>query len=176
MAAPEGNRFAEGNEGGRPPVYQTTFVEQARKLCALGATDMELADFFGVARSTIYAWRNEHEEFSDAVIAGKDRADHRVERALFERAVGYTFESEKVFQHQGEIVRAPIREHVPPDAGAALNWLKNRQPDKWRDKQVVEHDGKVEVGANDALIRIFEGLDAAAASKSGSGEGPSGVD
>lgn len=141
MPAPEGNTYAEGNDGGRPPKYQAAFAEQARKLCALGATDMELADFFGVARQTIYAWRNEHEEFSDAVCAGKERADTRVERSLYERAVGYTFESEKVFQHQGEVIRAPIREHVPPDPSAALNWLKNRQPDQWRDKQVQEHVG-----------------------------------
>ena len=141
MAAPEGNQYALGNDGGRPPKYDPAFTEQARKLCSLGATDMELADFFGVARQTIYAWRNEHEEFSDAVCAGKERADSRVERSLFERAVGYTFESEKVFQHQGKIIRAPIREHVPPDPSAALNWLKNRQPDQWRDKQVQEHVG-----------------------------------
>lgn len=169
-----GNR--EKHPGGRPPKYQTAFAKQAEKLCALGATDMELADFFEVDTRTIYAWRNTHPEFSQAVIAGKEGADDRVERAFYNRAVGYTFESEKVFQFQGEIVRADTREHVPPDAGAALNWLKNRRPEKWRDKQVVEHDGKVQVGADDALTRIFAGLDAAAARKSGIGSGESGLD
>lgn len=130
---------------GRPPTYDPAFAAQAKKLCALGATDMELADFFGVATRTIYAWRNVHPEFSQASIAGKDAADDRVERALYGRAVGYTFESEKVFQFQGEIIRTDTREHVPPDPGAALHWLKNRRPDKWRDKQVVEHAGAVEV-------------------------------
>lgn len=128
---------------GRPSKYKPEYATQAAKLCQLGATDIELADFFEVKVSTIYEWRNVHPEFSEAVIAGKDNADTRVERAFFNRAVGYTFESEKIFQHQGEIIRTPVREHVPPDAGAALNWLKNRQPDKWRDKQEVEHSGKV---------------------------------
>lgn len=141
MPAPEGNDYAEGNDGGRPSKYAPEFAGQAKKLCAMGATDIELADFFGVSTSTIYAWRNAHEEFSEAVIAGKDAADDRVERAFYNRAVGYTFESEKVFQHQGEIIRAPTREHVAPDPGAALNWLKNRRPDRWRDKQVHEHAG-----------------------------------
>ena len=61
-------------------------------------------------------------------------ADDRVERSLYHRAVGYSFESEKIFHHQGEVVRVPIIEHVPPDVGAAMSWLKNRRPDKWRDK------------------------------------------
>ena len=76
--------------------------------------------------------------FSEAVIAGKDKADARVERALFGRAVGYTHESEKVFMNKGKIVRAKVTEHVPADTGAALNWLKNRKPDAWREKSEVE--------------------------------------
>ncbi len=128
---------------GRPTDYKDEFAAQAAKLCELGATDIELADFFDVSTSTIYLWRSKHEEFSEAVIAGKASADSRVERAFYNRAVGYTFESEKIFQANGEIIRAPTREHVPPDAGAALNWLKNRQPDKWRDKVEHEHKGEV---------------------------------
>ena len=100
--------------------------------------------------ATIYRWRNVHEQFCEAVRAGKERSDERVERALFNRAVGYSFESEKVFQHQGEIIRAPTVEHVPPDPGAAMNWLKNRNPDTWRDKQEIEHKGLSVTIAKDA--------------------------
>ncbi len=128
---------------GRPTDYKPEFVEQAKKLCALGATDYELADFFGVDTRTIYRWKNLHEEFCQALIAGKENADARVERALFNRAVGYTFESEKVFQFQGEVIRAPIAEHVPPDPSAAKLWLTNRKPEQWRDKQEHEHSGQV---------------------------------
>lgn len=128
---------------GRPTDYKPEYAEQAKKLCEIGATDIELADFFGVDVSTIYRWKHVHPEFCEAVCVGKDALDARVERSLYQRAVGYTFESEKVFNYQGEVVRAPIREHVPPDPSAALNWLKNRQPDKWRDKQDVEHSGGV---------------------------------
>lgn len=119
---------------GRPTAFKDGFVEQARKLCQMGATDIELADFFEVDVRTIYRWRNTNEEFCQAVCAGKDSADERVQRAFYQRAVGYTFESEKIFQHQGEIIRAPSREHVPPDPGAAFNWLKNRRGDDWREK------------------------------------------
>jgi len=130
---------------GRPKTYKADFAKQAQKLCAIGATDAELADFFEVDVRTIYRWKHEHEEFCQAVHVGKEVLDERVERSLYQRAVGYTFDSEKVFHFQGMITRAPTREHVPPDPGAALNWLKNRQPEKWRDKQDVEHSGGVTI-------------------------------
>jgi len=137
---------------GRPTSYRPEFATQAAKLCQFGATDIEMADFFEVSVSTLYLWKNLHEEFSEAVIAGKEKADERVQRALFNRAVGYTFESEKVFQFQGDIIRAPTREHVPPDPSAAMNWLKNRRPDEWRDKREHEVTGKD--GGPIAITRI----------------------
>lgn len=127
--------------GGRPPGYKAEFAEQARKLCELAATDADLADFFKVHTATIYRWANKYPEFCEALKVGKSVCDERVERSLYHRAVGYTFDSEKVFQFQGKIVRAAVREHVPPDTTAQIFWLKNRRKDRWRDRH--EH----EVGA-----------------------------
>ena len=128
---------------GRPSAYKPEFAEQAAKLCELGATDYELAKFFKVNTATIYRWRNSIPEFCKAVTCGKAMADARVERALYNRAVGYSFESEKVFQNRGKVVRAATVEHVPPDPAAAMNWLKNRKPENWRDKQEHEHRGQI---------------------------------
>lgn len=122
---------------GRPSSFKPEYVDQARKLCKLGATDVELADFFGVSVTTIKNWQSEHDEFLSALKAGKEQADDRVERSLYHRATGYTYDSEKVFQFQGEVIRAPIREHVPPDTTAAIFWLKNRRKAEWRDR--TEH-------------------------------------
>lgn len=144
---------------GRPSEYRDEYVEQAAKLCALGATDFELANFFQVHTATIYRWKNLYPEFCEAVIAGKEAADARVERSLYNRAVGYSFESEKVFQFQGEIIRAETVEHVPPDPSAALNWLKNRQPDKWRDKQEVQHSGGIDITRIELVAAGNDGQD-----------------
>ena len=35
--------------------------------------------------------------------------------------------------------------HIPPDTTAQIFWLKNRRPDRWRDKQQIEHSGTLEV-------------------------------
>lgn len=136
---------------GRPPTYKEEFVAQAKKLCALGATDMELADFFEVDVRTIYRWQHKHEKFCQAVTCGKDISDERVQRSLYNRAVGYTFDSVKIFMPSGaeKPVYAPFQEHVPPDPSAAMNWLKNRRPDTWRDKKDVD------VNLNDALAETL---------------------
>ena len=129
---------------GAPTAYRVEFAKQAEKLCTLGATDVDLADFFGVSDRTRYRWAAKHEDFCQALKAGKQTADLRVERALYHRAVGYSFDSEKVFQFQGTIVRAPMREHVPPDTTAGIFWLKNRRKEDWRDKIDHEHTGTVQ--------------------------------
>jgi len=124
---------------GRPTDYRTEYAEQARKLCRLGATDAELADFFEVSVKTIYNWRNTQEEFLQALHAGKDAADNRVERSLYQRAVGYEFDAVKIFMPAGadNPVYAPYREHVPPEFGSMKLWLCNRRGEEWRDK--IDH-------------------------------------
>ena len=122
-------------------MYKEEYVEQARKLCALGAKEIELADFFGVAISTLYEWRNSHPEFSEAIKIAKEEADNRVERSLFERATGYSYPSVKIFQYEGSPVEVPYREHVPPDPTAMIFWLKNRKPKEWRDRREQEITG-----------------------------------
>lgn len=125
---------------GRPTGFKPQFVEQARKLCELGATDEDVANFFDVSARTIYRWQTQYEEFCQALKAGKEPADARVERSLFHRAVGYSHEAVKIFMPAGadKPVYAPFVEHVPPDTTAAIFWLKNRKPSEWRD--VSQHE------------------------------------
>lgn len=133
---------------GRPTDFRAEYVQQAEKLCVLGATDEDIANFFEVDVRTIYRWKHAHEEFCQALKAGKEVADARVERSLYNRAVGYTYDSEKVVtvaqgNNQGSVIeRVPIKEHVPPDTTAGIFWLKNRRPDDWRDK--LDHHVAVE--------------------------------
>lgn len=124
---------------GRPSKYDPSFPAQARKLCRLGLTDVEIADILDIAVSTLNNWKAEHPEFMEALKEGKSEADARVVESLYHRAIGYSHDAEKVFQFQGTVVRAPYREHYPPDTTAAIFWLKNRQPDKWRDVHKHEH-------------------------------------
>lgn len=134
--------MTDETKAGRPTEYKPEYAAQVQKLCQLGATDEEVANFFEVSARTIYRWAARHDEFCQALKAGKEIPDERVARSLYHKAVGYTFDSEKVFQFQGEIVRAPIKEHVPPDTTAMIFWLKNRRKDEWRDRIDHELSGK----------------------------------
>jgi hypothetical protein len=118
----------------RPSTYKPEYVEQAKKLCALGATDIELADFFEVDVRTVYRWKNEHDEFCQALKAAKEVADERIERSLYERAAGYERDEVDIRVVAGEIIQTPIRKFYPPDTTAAIFWLKNRRPAEWREK------------------------------------------
>lgn len=130
---------------GRPSEFRDEYVEQAAKLCKLGARDVELADFFGVSITTINNWKHAHPEFLASIKTAKAAADARVERSLYERAMGYSFDAVKILtvslgnNSGSEVQQVPYREHVPPDPTSMIFWLKNRQPDKWREK--IEHTG-----------------------------------
>jgi hypothetical protein len=140
---------------GRPSSYKSEYVEQARKLCRLAATDIDIADFFEVDVRTLYRWKEAHPEFCQALKEAKAEADERVKESLFHRAVGYSHDAVKIFMPAGasEPVVAPYREHYPPDTAAAIFWLKNRQPDEWRDKRENEVSG---AGGGPLVIRWLD--------------------
>lgn len=125
----------------RPTKFKPEFIAQAEKLCRLGATDIEVADFLEVDVRTLYRWKGEHEEFCQALKAGKDVSDERVERSLFARATGYEHNEVDIRVVAGGIVETPIRKFYPPDTTAAIFWLKNRRPAEWRDRVEQELTG-----------------------------------
>lgn len=127
---------------GRTPEYKPEFAARAKEACFRGATDSELAEMFGVHRRTIYRWKQDHLDFCHALIVGKELADDRVERSLYEKAVGYEIETEKIFCFQGIITRAQTIEHIQPDKGSIEMWLASRRTDKWRKVERHEHTGK----------------------------------
>jgi hypothetical protein len=131
--------MAAGDGPGRPTEYDPERCPRVAKAMAkLGATDREIAESLGIGERTFYTWLHEHPQFRQSVKIGKVPADARVERSLFNRAVGYSFDSEKLFCYEGEVTRAEIVEHVPPDVTAAIFWLKNRRKDRWRDFKATE--------------------------------------
>jgi hypothetical protein len=82
----------------------------------------------------------QREDFRNALKVGKAEADNRVERSLYESANGYSYDAVKIFcDKNGNVIKVPYVEHVPPDVTACIFWLKNRDPEHWRDSQQLEH-------------------------------------
>lgn len=136
--------------GGRPTKYRKEYCLAAEAFARLGLTDAQMAEKFEVSESTLHLWKKDHPEFSEAQKRGKEEPDNQVERSLFERATGYVNKNAvKIFMpaNAEEPVYAPYEEHIAPDVTACIFWLKNRRPDKWRDKQEMEHSGTIETYA-----------------------------
>jgi hypothetical protein len=126
---------------GRPTEYKELYDDQARKLCARGFSDKELGEFFNVSEQTINAWKHAHPRFLESIKSGKEEHDTGlVENALLKRALGYEHDDVDIRVVNGALVKTPIKKMYPPDTKALEFWLKNRNPGRWRDKQIVSHD------------------------------------
>ena len=67
---------------------------------------------------------------------GKEFADKNIEQSLYKRAMGYQYQEitqEPDKDGQLRVSKRVIKE-VSPDVGAIAFWLKNRQPDKWKER------------------------------------------
>ena len=108
-----------------------------------GLTDEQIAKNLDIVPSTLYEWKRQYSEISEALKKGKEVVDIQVENALLKRALGYSYEEKKVeVSEEGTKVTKTIKE-VVPDTTAQIFWLKNRRPDRWRDKQDIEHSGQI---------------------------------
>ncbi len=134
---------------GRPTKYDVKYNEQVYKLCLLGATDIELADFFDVSEATINNWKLEHSEFLESIKRGKETADATVAESLYKRANGYEHPDVDIKMYEGQIITTELTKHYPPDTTAAIFWLKNRKSRYWRDKAEIEHSGEIKTGQFD---------------------------
>lgn len=119
-----------------------------------GLTDEQIAKNIGISRSTLNVWKDRYSDISDALKKGKDVIDRQVENALLKRALGYEYEEVKEkFEDDVITERTVTKKEVVPDTTAQIFWLKNRKPDKWRDKPGYEDTSEL-----DKLDEILKGL------------------
>lgn len=128
------------NQGrGRPTAYKPEYAVKATEACQRGATDIEVADMLGITDRTLYRWRHDYPEFCQALKSGKEFCDERVERSLYQKAIGYSFTTMERVGTGKNAKLAPIVKQVAPDTTAQIFWLKNRRSQQWRDRH--EHTG-----------------------------------
>lgn len=125
-----------------------------------GLTDEQIAKNMGIARDTLIQWKKKYSDISDTLKRGKEVVDIQVENALLKRALGCTCKEttrelcmNKTTGNMEMTVTKVVEKELPPDTTAQIFWLKNRKPDKWRDK-VVSKDDKEE-----KLDRFFDKIE-----------------
>ena len=102
-----------------------------------GLTDEQLAHNMGITAKTLYVWKKEHRAICEVLKKGKEVVDYEVENALLKKALG-------------------------GDTTAQIFWLKNRRPDKWRDKpeaSVPTGDTAREDGLSQSLRELAKDLE-----------------
>jgi len=96
-----------------------------------GLTEKQIAEKIGIHRDTLNEWKKCFSDISDALKKGKEVVDYQVENALLASA-------------------------LDGNTTAQIFWLKNRRPDKWRDKQKEESDTAALDKLDDILKEIKE--------------------
>ncbi|WP_432627242.1 transposase [Brotaphodocola sp.] len=127
-----------------------------------GLTDEQIAENMGIHRDTLIEWKKKYSDISDTLKRGKEVVDIQVENALLKRALGYSYkETTHELIEGGMQVTKVVEKEVIPDTTAQIFWLKNRRPDKWRDKQDVQVSGSLEAEKTklDDLIQQMRGGD-----------------
>lgn len=101
---------------GRPSKYETHVLPRLDEIadwCRNGATEEEMAARLGISRYSFIEYKKQFSDFSDILKKTKDFVDGQVENALLQSALA-------------------------GNTTAQIFWLKNRRPDKWRDKMEVK--------------------------------------
>ena len=157
--------MADTRGPGHPTDYREEYVDQAYRLCLLGAIDADLAAFFDVTEQTVNNWKHAHPEFFESLKRGKAEADANVADSLYHRAMGYEHPAVKIVADAktGAEHIVDYVERYPPDTVACIFWLKNRQPRYWRDRHQHElsgpDGGPIAVAAVELRQRIAQRLD-----------------
>lgn len=147
----------------KPSRYNSDYhPDWAWSLYINGATDDEVADAFHVNRRTILRWANDYPEFSKARQESKDVADAKVERSLFKRATGFEYSTtESIVEFDANGQQRPLKiqtfkHYAPPETGAICFWLKNRKPDKWKDRAIQAPDIDIFKDMDKLIVKIQE--------------------
>lgn len=160
-------KATEKKKRGQPSKINKINKQQLKKLVQKGFTDKEVSEFFEITEQTFNNWKKQNTEFFESLKDWKLQADDKVERSLYERACGYSHPAEEIFCAFGKITRVQTVKHYPPSEVAAIFWLKNRQPEKWREKNFnVNVNGQSD---DPEFIRQFFGFH-----KNGNGHGGNG--
>lgn len=133
-------------------------VDWAWSLALKGATDEEIAEAFHISVRTLHRWKKTHPELLTALEEGKDVADAKVKRSLYQRAVGYEakeatqiIEQDPATGTQRVSKTQVTTKHIVPDTMACMYWLNNRSKGEFSQRQEVTLGGSVRTSPMEKL-------------------------
>ena len=144
MTAKKSAKASKKPKMGRPSKFSAIKLPQLKILVEMGATNHEICAFFNLSERTFQRYLVDDADFCQTLKEWKNFANARVERSLYQRACGYSHESEEIFCAFGKVTRVKTVKHYAPDPLSCAIWLKNRKPDEWRDKPPDPEDKELQ--------------------------------
>lgn len=128
---------------GKPQVYTgEPHDELVIAMRLTGCSRDQVAAVLHLKVDELDKWLQSYPSFKAAWTEGGDFADGQVAARLFQRAIGFYADEDKIFCNKdGEVTVVKTREYFPPDVAAQKLWLINRQQRHWKDRQSNEFTG-----------------------------------
>ena len=127
---------------GRPTKFNELDMKKFELLYSYGFTDKQVATILEVKEQTINNWKKSNPNFFESLKNWKSIADEKIVRSLYNRAIGCTVKETKVGFFNGMATTQEVDKVILPDVTAIIFWLKNRQPEQWRDRANIDFDYK----------------------------------
>ena len=138
-----------------PGKYRPKYAELAYKLAQLGIPHKQIAEILEISESTFYEWQGRRADFKAALKAGMALADANVANSVYRGAFGYSHPEEVIKVIDDKVVRVPTMKHYPPNPHLATFWLKNRQPELWKEKVEIVEKPSIALVDKDAMEAIY---------------------
>ena len=129
--------------------FTKEFADLAIKLAGKGYLDKEICEYADVSINTFYKWKQKNPEFAEALMKAKHKINQKIEAQAYKRAMGYMVTETKTVtgtneNGEEEIIRVEkLNKHIPSDTKILMMLLKNRMPEKYRDRQEIQLSGEV---------------------------------
>ena len=123
--------------------YKPEYDEIAGMIRRLGGTYKDIADALDIDEDTVPKWIVSYPSFGEAVKENERIANAKVAGALFKRALGYSYteseiRTEATADGKEKTSKKIVKKELPPDVVACIFFLKNREPLKWKDVNLVD--------------------------------------
>lgn len=130
------------------------FTENKKKIIKAlmnGVSVVQICKDTRISSYSFYKWMEEDSELKEELKSAQSFANISVEDALYKSALGYFITTEKVTK-DGDVVK--YEAYIAPSMVAQIFYLKNRMPDRWKDR--TEVDGNIKLNGGLSIFELMQ--------------------
>jgi len=138
--------------------YSEELTEKICKYLKRGNTITTTCQAVGISKETFFQWMKKP-DFYDSIKKAMAIPDKKVENALYKSAImGHRYKEKEykgvaVGEKVKMILVKTVTKIIPPNVTAQIFYLKNRQPEEWKDRHDLDLSGTVNFKVISAVPR-----------------------